>query len=105
MSSKMKMSWALHPTAGRVSVDDIQLDETLNESLKCEFCHVDLSFVGTYIKQDNYVAPILRLKKGRKNHLEYDGENVLIINLTTKLRHFVKAKWRVLSLIKKLLLG
>ncbi|MNO25481.1 hypothetical protein D3C76_153180 [compost metagenome] len=73
MSSKMKMSWALHPTAGRVSVDDIQLDETLNDSLKCEFCHVDLSFVGTYIKQDKYVAPILRLKKGKKNHLEYDG--------------------------------
>lgn len=73
MSSKMKMSWALHPTAGRVSVDEIQLDEALNESLKCEFCQVDLSFVGTYIKQDKYVAPILRLKKGKKNHLEYDG--------------------------------
>ncbi|MGK5511824.1 hypothetical protein [Brevibacillus formosus] len=73
MSSKMKMGWALHPTAGRVSVDDIQLDESLNESLKCEFCHVDLSFVGTYIKLDKYVAPILRLKKGKKNHLEYDG--------------------------------
>ncbi|SYX85307.1 hypothetical protein [Paenibacillus alvei] len=73
MSSKMKMSWALHPTAGRVSVDDIQLDDSLNESLKCEFCHVDLSFVGTYIKLDKYVAPILRLKKGMKNHLEYDG--------------------------------
>lgn len=73
MSSKMKMSWALHPTAGKVSVDDIQLDETLKDSLKCEFCYVDLTFVGTHIQQDKYVAPILRLKKGKKNHLEYDG--------------------------------
>lgn len=73
MSSKMKMSWALHPTAGRVSVDDIQLDERLNDSLKCEYCHVDISFVGTYIKKDKYVAPFLRLKRGMENHLEYDG--------------------------------
>lgn len=73
MKSKTKMSWALHPTAGRVSVDDIQLDESLNDSLKCEYCRVDLSFVGTHIKMDRYVAPFLRLKRGMKNHLEYDG--------------------------------
>lgn len=67
------MNWAIHPTAGRVSVDDIQLDESLNDSLTCEYCHVELSFVGTYIKMDKYVAPFLRLKKGMKNHLEYNG--------------------------------
>lgn len=74
MNSKTKMSWALHPTAGRVSVDDIQLDESLNDSLKCEYCNVDLSFVGTHIKMGKYVAPFLRLKKGMKSHLEYEGE-------------------------------
>ncbi|SEL85393.1 hypothetical protein [Paenibacillus sp. OK003] len=73
MSSKLKMSWAMHPTAGRVSVDDIQLDEKLNNSLKCEFCNVDVSFVGTYIKNEKYMAPILRLNRGKKNHLDYEG--------------------------------
>lgn len=73
MSSKLKMSWAMHPTAGRVSVDDIQLDEKLNNSLECEFCNVAVSFVGTHIRNERYVAPIIRLKRGMKNHLDYQG--------------------------------
>lgn len=73
MSSKLKMSWAMHPTAGRVSVDDIQLDDKLNTLLKCEFCNVEISFVGTYIKNEKYVAPFLRLKRGKKSHLDYQG--------------------------------
>lgn len=67
------MSWAIHPTAGRVSVDDIQLDDNLNTLLKCEFCNVEITFVGTYIKNEKYVAPFLRLKRGKKNHLDYQG--------------------------------